>query len=239
MNKPKILTIDIETKPALSFHWGMFKQNISPKQNVDPGGILMVSMQWVGHPGVESYTDWEHGQEAMLRVVHERIMEADAIVSKNGISFDIPILRMWMLKYGLPPLPALTHIDLEKVLRYQFRLLSTKLEFAAPFFGVGKKMDTGGFELWTGVMDGDDNSRNKMVRYCERDVRITSKLYLKLRGWIPDHPAMRAEGSTACPTCQSKATQSRGYRYTKCYKITRHQCTNCGGWFSGKREKVA
>lgn len=91
----KILTVDIETRPALSYHWGMFKQNISPKQNVHAGGILMVSMQWVGSPIVETVTDWEHGQEEMLRVVHQRLMEADAVVSKNGIRFDIPILRMY------------------------------------------------------------------------------------------------------------------------------------------------
>jgi len=235
----KILTLDIETKPALSYHWRMFKQNIGVNQVVEPGGILCVSCQWVGSNVVETFTEWDNGEEGMLRAIHDRIMEADAVVTKNGIKFDIPHLRVWFLKYGLPPLPALTHIDLEKVARYQFAFLSNKLEFIAPFLGVGNKMDTGGFELWTDVINGDEKARRKMVRYCERDVRITTKLYLKMRAWIPDHPAMRALGSEACPACQSLKTQKRGYRMTKCFRIARHQCNDCGSWFSGKRTKVA
>ena len=238
-SKPKILILDIETKPAMSYHWRMFKENISVDQLIEPSSILCVGMQWFGETKVETVAAWELGEIGMLKAVHERIMEADAVVGKNSIKFDLPHLRTWFLYHGLDPLPALTHIDLEKVARYQFRFQSNRLEFIAPFLGVGKKMKNEGFMLWRKVIEGDEAARKRMLRYCAQDVRVTSRLYKKMRGWIPDHPAMRAVGSTACPTCHSHKTQSRGWRYTKCFRIQRHQCTDCRGWFSGKREKVA
>lgn len=241
MTNPKILVLDIETRPALSYHWRMFKQNISIDANVDPGGILMVGLQWADQRRVDVLTEWDLGEEEMLRQVHERIMEADAVVTKNGTSFDIPHLKTWFLKYKMDPLPALTHIDLEKVARYNFNFLSNKLDFIGQFLEEGKKVEHEGFKLWTKVMDGDENARRRMARYCAQDVRLTTRLYKRMKGWISDHPTMRAIGSEACPTCESTKTQKRGYRYTRHFKIARHQCLNpeCRGWFSGKRTKVA
>lgn len=239
LDSPKILVLDIETQPAKSYHWRMFKENISTEQLIEPSSILCVGVKWVGKRGIYMFSKWELGEEEMLRQVHNLIMEADAVVGKNSIKFDLPHLRTWFLKYGLDPLPALTHIDLEKTARYMFKFQSNKLDFITQFLEIGSKVDTGGFKLWREVMEGNEVAQRKMLRYCAHDVRITDKLYLKFRGWIPDHPAMRAVGSTACPACQSKKTQSRGWRYTKCYRIQRHQCTSCRSWFSGKREKVA
>lgn len=239
MSKPKILVLDIETSPAMSYHWRMFKENISTDQLIDPTRVLMVGMQWYGERHVEVADTWSLGERQMLQVVHDRIMEADAVVTKNGTKFDIPHLRTWFLLHGFPSLPALTHIDLEKVARFNFKFQSNKLEFIVEFLGIGHKMDHEGFMLWRKCMEGDEKARAKMIRYCKRDVIITTKLYHKLRGWIPDHPAMRSLGTEACPTCQSKDTQKRGIRRTKCFHIQRHQCNKCGGWFSGKRTKVA
>lgn len=241
MIKPKILVFDIETKPAKSYHWRMFKENISTDQLIEPGSILCVGMKWFGEAKIDLFSVWEHGEEEMLKQVHARIMEADAVVGKNSVKFDLPHLKTWFLKYNMSPLPALTHIDLEKVARWHFRFQSNKLDFITEFLGIGNKVDTGGFKLWRQVMEGNEAAQKKMGRYCMHDVRITDKLYKRFRGWISDHPAMRAVGSEACPSCLSLKTQRRGYRYTKCFKIVRHQCNNpgCGAWFSGKRTKVA
>lgn len=238
-DKPRILILDIETKPAKSYHWRMFKENISTEQLIEPSSILCVGVQWFGEKEVKVFSVWDFGEKEMLRIVHELIMQADAVVGKNSIKFDLPHLRTWFLFHGFDPLPPLTHIDLEKVARYQFRFQSNKLDFIADFLGVGNKMQNEGFRLWRKVMEGDEVAQRKMARYCAQDVRITGRLYKKMRGWISDHPAMRAIGSAACPTCQSTKTQKRGPRYTKCYIIQQHQCTSCRGWFSGKKTKVA
>jgi transposase-like protein len=78
-----------------------------------------------------------------------------------------------------------------------------------------------------------------MLRYCAGDLRLTERVYRRMRPHLENHPAIRAVGSEGCPKCHSKKTQKRGVRYTACFQIQRHQCNNCGGWFSGKRKKVA
>lgn len=239
--KPKILIFDIETRPAKSYHWRMFKENISVEQLIEPSSILCVGMKWFGESTVEVVSVWDMSEEEMLRYVHSKIMEADAVVGKNSIKFDLPHLKTWFLKYDLDPLPALTHVDLEKVARWNFKFQSNKLEYIVEFLELGHKMDTNGFKLWKEVMEGDERAQAKMKRYCARDVRITDKLYRRMRGWISDHPALRSIGSEACPACGGRKTKKDGVRYTKCYHIQRHKCLNpkCRSWFSGKKTKVA
>jgi transposase-like protein len=38
-----------------------------------------------------------------------------------------------------------------------------------------------------------------------------------------------------CPTCSSENTQRRGTQVKLSGKYYRHQCQDCGGWFSGMK----
>lgn len=236
---PKILVVDIETAPAELWGWGMFKQNFGVEQVKAHPYILCVGYKWVGDRKVHCLTNWEMSQRAMLRKVLELLEECDAVVSKNGIRFDIPWLRTELLKYRMGPMPKLTHIDLEKAARAYFRFLSNKLDYIVQYLDLGKKVEHEGFPLWRKVMEGSREARRRMVTYCKGDVKITEKLYIEMGPYIENHPAIRAVGSHACVFCHSKRTQRRGPRYTACFKIQRHQCLDCRKWFDGKREKVA
>lgn len=236
---PKILVIDIETAPAELWGWGMFKQNFGVEQVKRPPYILCVGAKWVGKKEVMMFSRWEHGRDVMLREVHKLLEEADAVVSKNGIKFDVPWLRTEFLKYRIGPIPPLTHIDLEKVSRYYFRFLSNKLDFIGQYLDEGGKVEHEGFKLWRKVMEGDEKARKKMLTYCAGDIRLTERIYHRMRPHIQDHPAIKAVGAEGCTNCGSKKTERRGYRYTRSFKIQRHQCKACGAWFSGKRTKVA
>jgi hypothetical protein len=238
-NKPRILVVDIETAPAELWGWGMFKQNFGVEQVKKAPYILCIGAKWVGQKDIFMFSQWEHGTQGMLGSILELIEEADAVVSKNGIKFDIPWIRTELLLHKMRPLPALTHIDLEKAARYYFRFLSNKLDWIGQYLGEGAKVEHEGFKLWRKVMEGDPYARRRMLRYCAGDIKLTERCYIRMRPHIENHPAIRAIGSTACQKCQSKKTQRRGWRYTACFRVQRHQCTNCGGWFSGKREKVA
>ena len=91
--KPKILVFDIETSPAKSYHWRMFKENISTEQLIEPTHVLCVGYQWYGEKEVHVINSWDVGEEEMLRQTHALIMEADAVVGKNSIKFDLPHLK--------------------------------------------------------------------------------------------------------------------------------------------------
>lgn len=239
MSKPKILVVDIETAPAELWGWGMFNQNFGVEQVKKDPYILCVGLKWVGDRKVMMYSRWEHGEQGMLEAVHALIQEADAVVGKNSIKFDLRWLRLEFLKNKMKPLRPLTHIDLEKVARSQFRFLSNKLEYIGQYLGEGGKVEHEGFKLWRKIIEDEDPKyRRKMLRYCEGDVRLTERVYMRMRPWILDHPAMRAIGAENCPTCLSKNTKKDGIRRTKCYHIQQHQCNDCGAYFSGKRVKV-
>lgn len=237
--KPKILVVDIETAPALGYMWGLFKQNIGVSQVKRPPYILCIGCKWVGG-AVHMFSRWEHGEIGQLEHLLELIKEADAVVSKNGIKFDIPWIRTELLRLRMQPLPPLTHIDLEKAARGYFRFLSNKLEFIGQYLGEGGKHKTD-FDLWIGCMEGRERDQRAMLRYCAQDLRLTERIYHRMRPHIENHPAIRAVGAEACTKCGSKDTKKDGFRYTKCCKIQVHQCNNpkCRGYFSGKKTKVA
>jgi DNA polymerase III epsilon subunit-like protein len=157
-------------------------------------------------------------QEEMLLRTTELLKEADAIVTKNGTRFDVAWIRTELLKHKLPPLPNVTHIDLEKAARAYFRFHSNKLEYILKYLGLGQKVKHNGFELWRKVMEGNLAAQRKMVHYCKGDLIGTEKLYKEMRPHILNHPAIRAIGTTGCPKCGSKKTKKDGFRYTACFR---------------------
>lgn len=237
MSKPKILILDIETRPALSYHWRMFKENIGIDQVKEPGGILCVGAKWLGDKEVMMFSEWGDGEKEMLTKVHALMSEADAVVGKNSDKFDLPWLRAEFLKVGLRDV-SITSIDLEKVMRSRMRFLSHKLDFVAQYLSIGRKVEHEGFKLWRKVMEGNERARLKMLRYCAGDVRVTERLYKKLIPFINNHPHLGAVKSHECGACGSHKLHSRGVRRTKSFIIQRLQCQACGSWSDGSRKKV-
>ncbi|HEY6019555.1 MAG TPA: ribonuclease H-like domain-containing protein [Candidatus Paceibacterota bacterium] len=242
MDDPKLLVVDIETAPAELYGWGMYNQNFGVEQVKEHPFILMIGYKWVGSKESHCLVPLRLGDnEDMLREITEKIIEADAIVTKNGIRFDIPWINAELARFDLPPLPQVTHIDLEKVARAKFRFFCNKLDYIGQYLGLGKKVEHEGFALWRKVLAGDKKAKDRMVTYCIGDLTLTEKIYKRMLPHIHDHPILRAIGAEVCPTCHSKHTQRRGKRYTRYFEIQRHQCMNrkCGAWFSGHRKKVA
>jgi DNA polymerase elongation subunit (family B) len=236
--KPKILTIDIETAPNTVHTWGLFKQNVSVNQIVEPGYILCFAAKWLGDKEVISRSKWEHGYKEMLQVASDLITEADAIVTKNGKRFDLPWLQGEFIRNGVALPPPTTHIDLEETVRKQFRFASNKLEYIAPYLGVGRKVKHEGFELWTKVIDGNPTAQRKMMRYCVGDVRVTERLYLKIRPGIVNHPHMGFTPKRECGACGSAKVHVSKWRRTRAMRIQQLHCQSCGSYFDGIRQKV-
>lgn len=237
---PKVLTLDIETKPGKAYVWRMFKENIAPVQLIEPHDILCVGTKWKGSNKVNMYTEWSTGHREMLSQVLDEINEADAIITYNGERFDLKHLMTAFIKAGLPAPAPVTHIDLYKFIRNKTQFMSKRLDFVAQELGIGAKMQHSGFQLWIDVMNGNATAQKKMEMYCAQDVRLTEKLYEKLKGYIPNHPSLGFATPEGCPTCGSARTQRRGLYHTRVYEWQRHQCTACGSWFkTTQRKKVS
>lgn len=234
----RILILDIETKPVLAYVWRLWDQNVGLNQIVDNGGIICVGAKWLGERETYLYSDWQHGHQEMLEAIHAMVSEADAVITYNGDRFDLTKLNGEFLLAGLLPPPPITSIDVLKAVK-KLGFISGKLAFVGPLLTKGKKMETGGFDLWTKVMAGNAIAQKRMAAYCIQDVRLLEKVYTKIKPYIKNHPHLGTVGKTACGACGSTHTQSRGYRRTKAFRIQRLQCQTCGSWSDGVRNKLA
>lgn len=234
----KILTLDIETRPPLSYHWGLFNQNINIGQIKEPGGTMGFGAKWYGERKTVFYSDFHGGHEEMVHRAHELMTEADAIVHFNGTRFDIPHLNWEITKLELSPPAPHKNIDLLSVVRKNFRPDSTKLDFVAKQLDLGEKVKHTGFALWADCMAGDEKAWRLMRKYCLQDVMLTEKLYDRLLPWITTHPNQNlyVDGAIeGCPKCGSVRLEKRGFSATLTGKYQRFCCLDCGGWSRGKK----
>lgn len=241
--KPKLLVLDIETMAAKGYIWKMFKENVSLDQLIEAPRIISFAAKFIGDKHVmqhDEYSDPAFYPLKWYEYLYSALEMADAVVTFNGDRFDLPKVNGLFAELGLKPLPPITSIDLYKTVR-KLGFISNKLEHAVTKLRLGHKLDTNGFKLWRAWDEGNEAAIAKMRRYNIYDVKLTERLYRRLRPWIKNHPYMgnkEAATDTECPACQSTDTQHRGERRTKAYFIERLQCNGCGAWFDGKRRKA-
>jgi DNA polymerase elongation subunit (family B) len=233
----KILVLDIETRPTKAWVWKGFKENIGPDQIIEPGRMICFGAKWHGQPGVEFYSEWEHGRRYMLEQAARLLEEADLVVGFNHESFDVAHIRAELLQENIDQPGPLTSVDLLKTIKARLRLFSNRLMFVGPYLGIGKKVEHEGFPLWLKVMAGDERAQNRMKKYCVQDVILTDRLYKRLRPIIFNHPNIGHTGH-ACATCGSTNTQKRGFYYTRTFKIQKNKCNSCKSWFKTTRSKI-
>ena len=237
--KPKhnvrVLFLDIENQPNEVFTWGLWKQNVSIAQIVQPGRVFGFGAKWLGAKDVMFYSDHEHGHETMVKVAWSLLDQADIVVSYNGISFDIPHLQREFLLVGLNPPKPFKQIDLLRVVRKQFRFASNKLDFVSQQLGIGHKTSHEGFALWVKCMEGDERAWAKMARYCKQDVKLTEKLYHYLLPWLTAVPHIgQMDGqSHSCWACGGTKLVRDGTAFAFVTSYRLYQCRGCGAWVRG------
>lgn len=233
---PKLLVLDIETKPATAYIWRTFKENIGYEQVLDPGGMICFAAKFVGEDETHFYSEWTHSRTEMVTAAHALLSEADAVITYNGDKFDLPKLSGEFILNGLPPTPPIASIDVVKHIR-KFGFLMNRLAFIGPLLKVGAKVKHEGFDLWAKVISGDEKARAKMQKYNIQDVILLEKLYKKIRPFIKNHPHL-GKVRRECGACGSNDVHSRGYRRTKVFRIQRLQCQKCGAWQDGVKSGV-
>lgn len=237
-DKPKILFLDIETKPAIVATFGIRDQHIGHKQILKNGGVICTGLKWAGKGRAVVYSDWEHGHRQHLEIVRDALLESDAVATYNGAAFDLPKLQGEFLLAGMQPVPQLTQIDIYKAVR-RLGFISNKLDYIAPLLGLGGKIKHEGLELWLKVMDGCPKAQARMARYCAGDVNLTERVYNRVRPFIATHPHLGVTQPRDCGACQSSRTQARGFHRTKASIRQRYQCQQCGSWSLGPAKRVA
>lgn len=235
MASPRILTIDIETTPHITYQWSPRDQWTPAARMIERGRILSFAAKWYGSPDVDFVATWDDGGiDVAVRRAWDLLNEADVVITYNGDRFDIPRLRGEFAREGLPPVVPFRSVDLIKTVR-RMGWPYNSLNEACRELNIPGKIETGGFDLWRNAVAGDGRARSLMAKYNINDVRITERLWLRLRPWLPGtaNLALWSADGQACPNCLSRRrtrtqdiatdqTKYGGYRCRTCGAVYRH-----------------
>lgn len=240
IHKPKILVFDLETAAATALTFGRYNVNLSQANIIDEGGwILCACAKWLGDDKVMKF----HLQpEEIYPVDDSRIVaqmielfeEASAVVAHNGKKFDIKVLQTRALANGYGALPTVKVIDTLVMAKSKLKLPSNKLDSIGEYFKLGNKIDTGGITLWKEVQSQDINAMQRMVQYCEQDVKLLEEVYLKLRSLGNVGSNFNAglnyeDDKVHCPTCGSTDIEETGRTVsTNLSTFIEVMCHSCG-----------
>jgi DNA polymerase elongation subunit (family B) len=240
MSDMRILTLDIETSPNLVYAWGLFNQFIGIDMIVKPTGVICWAAKWLGEKKVY-YRDFE--DEDFLTKIYDLVDSADAVVHYNGTSFDMRYLNMEFVRAGMTPPFTPKNIDLLRTVKRRFRFPSNKLDYVAgELLDEKKAVLPRGFELWWNcLVNNYQESWDMMKKYNIQDVRLTEKLYILLRPWIPGHPNhglyVKDQKKPVCRACGSSKVQQRGWQALNVASYLRYKCMACG-WNGRGRYRV-
>lgn len=237
----KALVLDIETSPNVADVWGLWNQNVGLNQLHASSGTICFAAKWAGEKKTVFSSVYHDDYDTMVQTAHGLFDEADAIVGWNSTAFDIKTFNNEFVRSGMTPPSPFKSIDLCKVVKKNFRFPSNKLDYVATELGVGKKLSTGGHDLWRKCMEWDPKAWKLMRKYNIQDVSVTEGLYFRLLPWISDHPnqLMYAISDTdACVTCGSEQIQRRGFYTALTGRYQRFQCSSCGRWFRSNKAEM-
>ena len=250
-DQPKILYFDIETSVTLFAGFQLGQQYINHTQILKRPQVMCISWAWndakVQHAifDLKKYSLLQKDDDAdraLLELFSKELMKADLVIGQNSEHFDLPTLMSRIIKYKLPPLPEILHDDVYLLTRKKVKHISHKLDDVGDFLGYGRKAPHGdGMDWWIRIAQGDGKLLQRMVKYCDEDVRKLRNIYKHQLPYIKSKLNMAAWKSDVCcpnPLCGSKNLESRGFRRTRSGKFQRYQCRDCGSWTSSGKNLI-
>jgi len=246
VSEPKILFLDIETAPDVTWSWGVYQENaIAVKEH---WYVLSFAARWRGSEkmivkGLCDYKGYEGGNKQeplLLQDVWKLLDEADIVVAHNGLDFDIKKLNARFIAHDFDPPSPFKSVDTKRDLKRVAKFSSNRLNWLSKQLGLGAKLlEQHDWELWQGCMEGNKKKWDIMKRYNAHDVELLEELYEVLAPWIAQP---QVHGSMQCtnPACGSKGRQKRGLQRTTTMVYQRYQCQQCGAWSrSSKGERAS
>jgi len=249
---------DIETLPVILTGWGLWDQHFSHEHILQDSAICCASWRWDNEPRTYSVSLLDdpkrfhanpYDDTVVIKALHEVVSKAPVAIAHNGDKFDIRVLRTRCIRHKLPPFTIQT-FDTLKCVKKEFKFTSNKLDNLGHDLGKGRKIDTGGIELWKRIigppygkrdMADSEAAMRKMVRYNRRDVELLQQVYNDLAPWASSHPNISfIQGQTGlcCSKCQSKDVVKDGLRHTKAGVYQKWRCRSCGNPFLSERNAI-
>lgn len=236
--KPRVLLFDIETFANQAFVWGKYEQNVIAYKK--EWFMLSFAYKWLGDkktqvlslPDFSSYKNNKEDDRLLVGALWALFDQADIIIAHNGNSFDIKKANARFIYHKFAPPSPYKTIDTKLVAKRYFNFNSNKLDDLGNYFGLGRKIDTGGWELWEGCWKGEKKAWKLMCKYNIQDVVLLEKVYYKMLPYMDNHPNMALLNgeTTGCPNCSSLSVVKEGFNFTRSGKRQQWSCKDCGSW---------
>ena len=245
IKKPRIVSFDLEVSPALGYFYpptyetGILK--VEERQK-----LMSFAWQLVGEKKIHSLCLYDMDtykvdprDDKLLTIeLHKVMSDADILLGQNSDNFDIKMANYFFIRNGLEPIPPTKSLDTKKIAKRYFRFANNKLDNLGEELGVGGKTKITQAQIWQECfLEGNKSSWKLMNTYCENDVRVTTEIYLKMRGFMHQHPSLsRISGEwDSCPRCGSYSFRIKAYRTTNTSRYHQYQCNECLGYFSDRK----
>lgn len=235
MKKLKVLYVDVETAPLLSYLWRANQQWVPHEFMETTYFLICWSAQFADstkmHSGV--LTPKEALAQDDIRIAAELadlVREADVVVAHNADQFDLPTITTRLMLRGLEPLGPYRTIDTLKIAKRDLNMPYNNLDHLAEALGLGKKRDTK-FELWRRCIQGEKKALSEMLRYNKHDVVLLIGVFDKMKRYVRNLTRLvdaEEQDEMACPHCGSDELIGRGYYRTQASNFHKLQCKGCG-----------
>lgn len=234
---PRILIIDIETSPLISYTWALFDQNVNLNQVLKDWNILSYAAKFLDEDKIyyqdQSNAKDIHNDKKLLESIWKLLDSADIVIGQNSVAFDVKKIKARMIIHGMKPPSSFKQIDTMLLAKKYFNFTSNKLEYLSNKLCTKyKKLTHGkfsGFELWKECLKGNKKAWAEMKTYNIHDVLATEELYLKLQPYDNSfNPNLYTDELTMKCACGSTRFKKNGYKYTSTGKFQRHVCLDCG-----------
>jgi len=244
--KLKILILDIENAPMMSYHWGLWQQNIGRPMRVEGNRSYMMSvaMKWLGEEETFYFETRTEDDSELLKHTLSFVDQADIVVGHNAKKFDMKKINAYAILNRLPPPSPYRVVDTMLIAKKEFAFEQNTLEYLTSALCTQTKSGHGkfkGFELWSECMKGNEKAWAEMKKYNIQDIIATEELYLKLRPWTKGHPNLATTSTTGkgkCASCGSERLTRDGFSLTNVSKFKRYKCLECGSFSRGRKNTL-
>lgn len=245
---PKILVGDIETFPALSYHFNFWNNNVNDDFIREDTSLMSTAFKWLEQDDAFYVSQRGKGKnirddKQQLLKVRRILHEADFIVAHNGKKFDMRKLRGYMALRGLPPFEPVKVIDTYQLNKQAFGFDKQSLKWTSSRLSNTPKLDHAAFpgsKLWVGCLEDDPAAWLENFEYNFTDVISLEQKYLRLRGWYERHPNLgpyfnNPKEAHCCPNCGSFDVKvSKRNRMTDLGIYHQYVCNHCGKYSRGR-----
>ncbi len=200
---PRVLCLDIETKPLKVYTWGTFDQNIPLNMIIEHSSILSWSAHWLGDPDSKVMYKDMRGHEKNLsndKIILEPLLklmdEADFLLGQNINKFDIPIINGRSIMQDLEVPSEYKVIDTLTLSKRYFKFTSNKLEHVSKVLNKKHKKSKHkkfeGFSMWDECIKGNKAAWSEMQSYNKLDVLSTEEVFIKQAKWVKNNKNVAA-----------------------------------------------